>query len=149
MRIIPFMFLAALLIAPSVGARAAEGGSARVRALLVIASKEKGAVDPRLSAYEPNLRQILSFESYRLAGEGSVTLASPGEGSLSLGQGHSLALENQKADRGGVRLQVNWQANGRSFMNTALVLRPGVPVILGGPSRGKGGEVWAVIVIAN
>lgn len=149
MRIIQSIFLAVLLIAPGGGAIAAEGGSARVRALLVIASNEKGEADARLSAYEPNLRQILRFESYRLAGEGSATLASPGKGSLNLGQGHSLALESQKSDSGGVRLQVNWQANGRSFMNTALVLRPGVPVVLGGPSSGKGGEVWAVIVIAN
>ncbi|MEO6568960.1 MAG: hypothetical protein ABIO94_09385 [Opitutaceae bacterium] len=105
MRIIQFMFLAALLIAPSGGARAAEGGgSARVRALLVIASKEKGEVDARLSAYEPNLRQILRFESYRLAGEGSANVPSPGKGSLNLGQGHSLVLESQKSEGGGVRL---------------------------------------------
>ncbi|MEO7414457.1 MAG: hypothetical protein ABIZ81_13980 [Opitutaceae bacterium] len=148
MRIIQFILLAILAIAPG-ATFAADGGSTRVRALLVIASNEKGQSDARLSAYEPNLRGILRFESYRLAGEGTTSVASPGKGSLNLGQGHSLTLENQKSNGGGIRLQVNWQANGRSFMNTALVLRPGVPAVLGGPASGKAGEVWAVIVIAE
>lgn len=149
MRIIPLMLLALFAAFPN-ATTAAEAGSTRVRALLVIASNQPGGSDSRLSAYEPTLRRILRFESYRLVGEGSASVAPAGKASIRLGQGHSLALENQRADgRGGSRLQLGWQQGGRSLMNTGVALRPGVPAVLGGPSTGKEGEVWAVIVIAE
>lgn len=148
MRIISLLFLAALLLVPR-GALAADAGQAHVRALLVIASNQKGESDARLSAYEPNLRRVLRFESYRLVGEGGANLASPGRAAINLGRGHSLALETSKGDGGGVRLQVNWQESGRLLINTGLVLPPGKPAVLGGPSSGKDGEVWAVILIVE
>lgn len=149
MRIIQLMFLAALLLVPR-STIAADAGQTRVRALLVIASNQKGESDARLSAYEPNLRRVLRFESYRLAGEGSANLASPGKATVNLGHGHSLALETSKGEAGGsVRLQVNWQEGGRLLINTGLVLPPGKPAVLGGPSSGKEGEVWAVILITE
>ena len=136
--------LAALALAP-LGATAANDGHTRVRALLVIASNQKGDSDARLAAYVPTLRGILRFESYRLAGEGSADVASPGKTTLNLGQGHSLQLE---MPGGGGRLQVNWQQGGRLLINTGFGLS-GKPTVLGGPSTGKEGEVWAVIVIAE
>jgi hypothetical protein len=148
MRIIQLIFLAALLLVPR-STIAADADHTRVRAMLVIASNQKGESDGRLSAYEPTLRSLLRFESYRLAGEGSANLTSPGKASVNLGHGHSLALEVPKTEGSGVRLQVTWQEGGRLLMNTGLVLRPGVPAVLGGPSSGKAGEVWAVLLIAD
>jgi hypothetical protein len=147
MRIIHFMFLVAFLALPR--ATFAADGTIGVRALLVLASNQRGESDPRLSAFEPNLRRMLRFESYRLAGEGSAELGSLGKGTANLGHGHSLQLENEKSDGGVIRLRVNWLAGGRSLINTVLALRPGVPAVLGGPSSGKEGEVWAIILIAN
>jgi hypothetical protein len=141
--------LAVMLIGSHVAAFAAAGGSGTVRAILVLASNEKGASDGRLAAYEPTLRRILRFESYKLVGEGSAALAGAGKASVKLGRGHSVELEAEKSDGKGVRLKVNWQDGGRSLMNTGLVLRPGVPAVLGGPANGKGGEVWAVILVAD
>src|SRR4051812_9037053 len=148
MRIIQFLFLALLLSTPH-RASAADSGHTRVRALLVIASGKKGESDARLSAYEPTLRRMLRFDSYRLAGEGSVNLTSAGENTVNLGRGHSLAFENQKTDKGGIRLQISWEESGRMLMNTGVSPQPGVPMVLGGPSTGTAGEVWAVIVIAD
>jgi hypothetical protein len=147
MRIIQLMFLAALLAVSRTPAIAAEGAS--VRALLVIASNEKGGSDSSLSAYAPTLRRILRFESYRLAGSGTANLAIPGKASVNLGRGHSLDLEADKSDGKGIRLRVRWESGGSSLMNTGLGLQPGVPAVLGGPSTGKEGEVWAVILVAN
>src|SRR3954470_7469419 len=148
MRIIQFLFLALLLSTPR-GAAAAESGHTRVRALLVIASGKKGESDARLSAYEPTLRRMLRFDSYRLAGEGSGDVTSSGKTSVNLGRGHSLALEKQKTEKGGIRLQISWEEGGRMLMNTGVSPQPGVPIVLGGPSTGTAGEVWAVIVIAD
>lgn len=148
MRIIQLMFLAVLLAVPRLAA-AADGGPAHVRALLVVASNQRGETDGRLSAYEPTLRRLLRFESYRLAAEGSANVASSGKASVNLARGHSLELSLEKSEGKTVRLQVAWRDGGRSLMNTGLVLQPGVPAVLGGPSTGKEGEVWAVILIAD
>jgi hypothetical protein len=148
MRIISLLFLAAFLVLPR-DAVAAEGGHTHVHALLVIASNQRGASDARLSGYEPTLRSFLRFESYRFAGEASANLATPGKASASLGSGHSLELETEKSNGGGVRLRVDWRKGGRSLINSVLSLRPDVPAVLGGPSTGKEGEVWAVILIAD
>jgi hypothetical protein len=150
MRIIQLMFLAFILVGHRVAVAAdASTTTTRVHALLVIASGQKGQSDARLSAYEPTLRRVLRFESYTLAGEASANMPSLGKSSVSLGRGHSLTLESQKAEVGGVRLQISWQEGGRMLMNTGIVPRPGVPTVLGGPSTGKPGEAWAVIVIAD
>jgi hypothetical protein len=82
-------------------------------------------------------------------GLGAALWGGAGRGSVKLGRGHILELAAEKSDGKGVRLKVNWQDGGRSLMNTGLVLRPGVPAVLGGPASGKGGEVWAVILVAD
>ena len=148
MRIIP-LFLAVLLALPVSTGFAADSGDVRIRALLVVASPQRGASDPRLARYEPTLRRILRFEGYQLAGEGTAQLSGPGQASISLGQGHSLQLGADKSEGRGVKIRVRWDAGGQSLMNTGLALRPGVPAVLGGPSTGNEGEVWAVILIAE
>jgi hypothetical protein len=142
MRIIKLIALALLVFSSSAFA-------AEVRGILVIASNQSGESDARISDYVPTLRRILRFESYRVAGEGSASVSAPGKASLSLGRGHALKIEADKSDGSDVRLRVQWQDGSRSLMNTGLSLRPGVPAVLGGPSTGKEGEVWAVILIAN
>lgn len=148
LKLLKVYLLLVALVAGLVGARAA-GGHGTVRAMLVLASNQKGATDGRLADYEPTLRRILRFESYKLVGEGAASLGGAGRSSVKLGRGHSLEFAAEKSDGKGVRLKVNWQDGGRSLMNTGLVLRPGVPAVLGGPASGKGGEVWAVILVAD
>ncbi len=141
------LLLALMLTATACCAlRAAERTS--LRAILVAASNEKGASDRRLAAYEPTLRSILRFESYRFLGEGSAALAVPAEGTLSLGQGHRLEIETEASDKGAIRLRVAWYDGGQILMRTVISQRPGVPSVLGGPRRGDG-EVYAVIVIGR
>lgn len=150
LNVLKFICLAAaLLLGGRVPALAAGGGHGNVRALLVLASNEKGASDGRLAAYEPTLRRILRFESYKLVGEGAAALSGAGKTGVKLGRGHVVELEPEKPEGKGVRLKVNWLDGGRSLMNTGLALRPGVPAVLGGPANGKGGEVWAVILVAD
>lgn len=141
------LLLALMLTATACCAlRAAERTS--LRAILVAASNEKGASDRRLAAYEPTLRSILRFESYRFLGEASAALAVPAEGTLSLGQGHRLEIETEASEKGAIRLRVAWYDGGQILMRTVISQRPGVPSVLGGPRRGDG-EVYAVIVIGR
>jgi hypothetical protein len=142
MRIIKLIVLALLALSSTAFA-------ADVRGILVIASNQRGESDGRLSEYEPTLRRILRFESYRVAGEGSASLNTPGKASINLGRGHALKIDAEKSDGNDVKLRVQWQDGARSLMNTGLSLRPGVPAVLGGPSTGKEGEVWAIILVAN
>ena len=137
------LLLAVLSGLPAV-VRAADGAS--ITGILLAASNERGATDRRLAAYEPTLRRILRFESYRFLGEDNASLGFPGKGQLSLGNGHQLEIETEGADGKGIRVRVRWIAGGRTLMNTGLVLKAGVPAVLGGPSTGKKDEVYAVIL---
>lgn len=135
-----------LLCGAALLARAADG--ARIHAILITASNSPGETDRRLAAYEPTLKRILRFESFRFVGEGSTSLPSPGTGNISLGRGHRLELESEGGGRG-LRVKVRWMSGGSSVMDTGLSLRPGVPAVLGGPESGKEGEVFAVLVIGQ
>lgn len=145
-RLLPLLALAAVCSFAG-SARAAE--RAHVQGILLAASSERGPSDPRLAAYEPTLRRILRFESYRFRGEGSAAIAVPEHGQISLGNGHQLEIETERSDGGGIHLRVRWTAGGSTLMNTGLVLRPGVPAVLGGPATGNGSEVYAVILIGS
>lgn len=128
-------------------ARAAE--RATVQGILISASNDKGQTDSRLSSYEPTLRRILRFESYRFLGEGSTSVAVPAHGEISLGNGHQLEIDTERADGSTIHVKVRWTSSGSTLMSTGLVLRSGVPAVLGGPGTGHGSDVFAVILIGR
>jgi hypothetical protein len=146
--ILRLTLLLAVLGGFTVAARAAQ---ASVQGILLTASNEAGQTDRRLAPYEPTLRRILRFESFRFLGEDSTSLEVPASGNLSLGDGHALEVTTESSDGKSVHVKVRWTAGGRTLMNTGLVLRPGVPAVLGGPSSGNKhpGEVYAVILIGR
>lgn len=137
--LLPLIFLAGFIT----GAHAADRAS--LQAILITASNESGKTDPRLARYEPTLRRILRFESYRFAGQGSAALTVPGTGTVNLGNGQHLEIAADDSSRG-LRLRVTWKQGDRTLMETGLSLNPGVPAVLGGPATGKGDEVYAVIL---
>ncbi len=139
------LLLAAGLVLPGT-ARAERAG---VEGILLTASNEPGQTDRRLAPYEATLRRILRFETFRHVGSGRTSVDASTAGSLSLGNGHELELEAEPGDGKAVHLKVRWTAHGRTLMNTGLALRPGVPAVLGGPSTGNKGEVYAVILIGR
>ena len=144
----PYRLLLCLLLLTGLFTQAHAADRASIRGILVAASNSKGQSDGRLSAYEPTLRRILRFESYRYLGEGSTSLGVPAQGSLSIGQGHRLEVETESVSANAVRVKVSWLDGDRVLLQTGLSLRPGVPAVLGGPSRGEG-EVYAVIMIGR
>ncbi|SDS55418.1 hypothetical protein [Opitutus sp. GAS368] len=123
-------------------ARSAE--SVAVRGILISASNESGESDRRLAAYEPNLRRILRFESFRFLGEDSVSLAVPAKGALSLGEGQQVELATASSDGKTVLLKVRWGSVRHEY-----VLQRGGITVLGGSSTGKKGEVYAVILVGK
>lgn len=124
-------------------ARAASGVT--VRGILITASNESGESDRSLAAFVPNLKRILRFESFHFIGEDTASLGVPAAGELSLGNGHRVALATESSDGGTILLKVRWSAGVRH----EYVLQRGVPTILGGPSTGRKGEVYAVILIGR
>jgi hypothetical protein len=140
-----------LLLASLTGflATAHAADTANIRGILISASNDHGETDRRLAAYEPTLRRILRFESYRFLGDDNAAIAVPDKGHISLGEGHELDIETERSDGATVHLKVRWSKGGRTLMNTGLVLRPGVPAVLGGPSTGNKNEVYAVILVGR
>ena len=147
MKTIRLFLLFATLAGLVATVRAAE--RAGIQGILISASNEPGETDRRLAPYEPTLRRILRFESYRFLGEDSATIAVPESGRLALGNGHELAVTVERVEGNAIHVRVRWSGGGRPLMNTGLVLRAGVPAVLGGPSTGHKGEVYAVILIGR
>lgn len=147
MKTIRLTLLLALLGGLALAVPAADRAS--LQGILLSASNETGQTDRRLSAYEPTLRKILRFESYRFLGDDRASLDIPASGSLSLGDGHELVVTTESSDGKSIHVKVRWTAGGRTLMNTGLTLRPGVPAVLGGPSTGNKDEVYAVILIGR
>ena len=75
MKTIRFISLFVVLAGFFPAARAAE--HARIQAILIAASNDHGKSDQRLAAYEPTLKSILRFESYRFLGSDSTSLGVP------------------------------------------------------------------------
>jgi hypothetical protein len=147
MKSIRLTFLFAVLCGLTFTARAA--GHATIQAILISASNESGESDRRLAEYEPTLKKILRFASYRHLGSDNTSLNVPATGNLSLGDGHQLEVSTESNDGKTIHVKVRWTSGGRTLMNTGLVLRPGVPAVLGGPSTGHKSEVYAVILIGQ
>jgi hypothetical protein len=143
--ILRLVFLFVVLAVPLASLRAAD---ASVQGILITASNQPGQTDRRLAEYEPTLRRILRFESYHYVGQDSTRLDVPASGSLSVGDGHELEVTTEKADGKSLHVKVRWTSGGRTLMNTGLTLRPGIPAVLGGPSKSSG-EVYAVILIGR
>lgn len=135
-----------LLLAALAGLCATSRADVTIRGMLISASNEAGESDRRLSAYVPNLKRILRFESFHLVSEDSASLGVPASGDLSLGEGHRIELATESADGKTVLIKVRWAAG---HVQHEYVLQRGVPTILGGPSTGKKGEVYAVILVGR
>lgn len=146
-RLLASLLVTTALLLSATTAQAAD--RANLEGILITASNESGKTDGRLAAYEPTLRRILRFESYRFAGDGATSVNVPGEETLSIGRGHELAVTVERSDGKALHVKVRWTAEGRTLMNTGLVLRPGVPAVLGGPSTGNKSEVYAVIIVGR
>ena len=112
-----------------------------VHGILISASNESGESDRRLAAFVPNLKRILRFESFHFLGEDSVALAVPGNGALALGDGQNVELATESSDGKTVLLKVRWGSVRHEY-----VLQRSGTTVLGGPSTGRKGEVYAVIL---
>jgi hypothetical protein len=135
------LFFALLVALPSLlSAAAANAGAGRVRVILIVASNEKGAVDPKLADYDANLRRILRFESFRWVAEGVAAVPGSGSATVSLAREHRIELA---ADGRAVR--ATWFEGARRVI--ALALPEGRPSVLGGPPWGDRGEVSAIILV--
>ncbi len=130
-----FLFLFAAWSLPG-NALAAETTS--VRAILVVASNEKGGSDPRLSAYEPTLRRVLRYQSFRSVGDGGASVAAGARASISLPSGNRVDLQGDPS--GGVTVM----RSGRS-----VAVAPGSPVVLLGGQANDRGDQFAIIVTVN
>jgi hypothetical protein len=148
MRIIKAILPALLLVAAVLPQRAFAADATSVRAILIIASNEKRAADPKLAAYEAELQRNVPESSFRWVGEGSASVKGNGHATITLGQGHRLEVAGDKAG-GAISLKVEWMNGTSPVMSTTLTnLQPGVPTLLGRRPSGDG-EVPIVLVITK
>lgn len=145
MRIIT-LTLSLLLAAGALTRTAHAADGATVHAVLITATNEKGAADPRLAAYEATLQRNVPESSFRYVAEGSATVTGNGHATITLGSGHRIELEGEKG--GGLRLKVQWLHGSKLVIGGTFNAQPGVPIMLGNrPTDAR--EVPIVLVIAK
>ncbi|HMP77218.1 MAG TPA: hypothetical protein PKE12_13055 [Kiritimatiellia bacterium] len=120
----------------AVPAPRAEAQPMEVEAMLILASNEPAPLDRRLERVDYILRPLFRFETYRLLGQGSVILNTPGAATVALGDGHVLHLKTGRDRKS--RVEVSWQRGDTRYLSTAVALQRGKPAILGGASQGDG-----------
>jgi len=118
--------------------------AATFSATLVHASREAGAVDPRLKNIEATLRRQFNFASYAHVGDANASVDIPGSTRVALPDGFSLAVKTEDAGGGKTRLNVTWEQNGKKLLQTTLTAQRASPVLLGGPTYRNGTAIVAI-----
>ncbi len=112
----------------------ADDGMITLQALMIQAQNESAPIDRRLEKVEYKLRRVFGFQFYRYVGEGNLALASRGEGTISLPDGHRLQI--RLGGRGG-HAEVRWSRNNEPLLSTSVALSRNAPIVLGGiPANG-------------
>ena len=122
------VLLAVCMMLPSVAA----ARPVTIKAMMILASNESSAQDPRLSFIEFKLRRVTGFEYFRHYGEGSAVLNVPGNTEIDLGHGFRLAITALKAEGGRLKAHVSWLREGTVLLNTVVSAERGTPFALGG-----------------
>lgn len=126
-----------ILLLLTLAASSAWAGMVSLDAMLILASDDPAPLDRRLERVEFKLRPLFRFQYYRFLGEGSGSLNLPGETTVALGDGHYLQLRGSEKDDA-TRVEVRWFRGDQPLLNTAVNLKKGKPVILGGVPQGTG-----------
>jgi len=145
MRIIK-LTLSLLFAASALSSTLAAAEGATVQAILINASNEKSAADPRIAAYEAELQRMVPESSFRFIAQGTAALTGTGRAAISLGNGHRIELEREKG--GGLRLKIQWLNGSKLVLGGTFNAQPGVPIMLGNRPSGEG-AVPIVLVIAK
>jgi len=132
--------LAAWLAVPS----AASARPVTIQAMMILASNQSSAQDPRLDFIEYKLRRVTGFEYFRHYGEGSAVLNVPGVTEIELGHGYRLAINALKAEGGKLKAHVSWLRDGTILLNTVVNMERGAPFALGGIAH-EGGTLIVVL----
>ena len=138
-----FCLLAAALAAPSVRLYAQATVSLRVQ--VIYAANEPGGVDSRLGGLAGDLQRTFRYSMYKLldAPQGSATLNQPWTASLP--DERRLEIVPTAIQEGQYSLTVRVLAPaGQAVVNTAVRLKSGATVLVGGPSHQKGVLIIAI-----
>ncbi len=128
-----------MLFAPLLAWTAPEGTMVGVQGVLVLASDQQEGMDPSLKPFEPQLRGVFRFSSYRAIGRGNTRLKVTGDARIDLGQGFGVQLRSQASPGVAVPVEIRWMRGDQVLIHTRQTFRPENPVVvLGGPSHQNG-----------
>jgi hypothetical protein len=152
MRIIQ-LTLALLFAAVATPFSANAADSVSVRAILISATNQKQAADPKLAPYEAELQRNLPLSSFRYVGEGSASVSTSGRATVSItvsmSRDHRLELTGFRSDEG-VGVKVQWLNGSTLVLSSALSISPGSPTVtVFGRRPSDDGETPIVLLIAK
>ncbi len=138
------LIVVAYLLIPTTLSAKGNSATLSIKGVMILASNDSTETDPSLRAYEKNLRRLFRFKSYKRYGSGNTRLNLPGKSTMSMGRGHQVEVDAKPINQQKSRISIRWLRDGRSQINTTLVMTRGKPAVLGGPSV-KGGNLILII----
>ena len=138
-----FWILAATLATPSITLYAQATVSLRVQ--VIYAANEPGGVDSRLGGLAGDLQRTFRYSMYKLldAPQGSATLNQAWTASLPDDRRLQIIPTAIQAGQYSLTVRVLSTA-GQAIVNTAVRLKSGATVLVGGPSHQKGVLIVAI-----
>lgn len=101
-------------------ARAASPAAVKVEVLIVKASDKGNAIDPRLAHFAEDLqRRKLSYSSFAVAGDATLTLAIGKPGEVKLPSGKRARLEFRQVDTDG-KLRLKIEVPGHAYVTYSI-----------------------------
>jgi hypothetical protein len=114
----------------------------------VAANKKDGDFDPRLAAFEKQLK-ALNYRSYRLLGEETKTAPWQGNANFDIPGGRQLTVRPQEVANNQLGLRVQLKQGDRPQLETTVRLNNGGNFILGGPPHEGGVLVLSISAMAR
>lgn len=138
-----FGLLALILVTPSPKLYAQ--GTVPIRVQVIYAANEPGGVDARLGGLAGDLQRTFRYSMYRLldAPEGAAALRQAWITSLPGGRRLEIVPTDIQGGQYSLTVRV-LSSGGQALVNTAVRLRGGATVLVGGPSHQQGVLIIAI-----
>lgn len=141
-------FLALAIVAFALGVKPSDAqaeAATNITATLILGTNEGGGVDPSLRRFERHLKRLSRFDTFKQKGRGSSSVSVPGNGAISVGNGHRVTISVTSASNDRLRIATKWTSGNRVLVNTTVVAPRNQPTVLGAPSQGSGQYILLLV----
>ncbi|MFC1532059.1 hypothetical protein ACFL7M_01655 [Thermodesulfobacteriota bacterium] len=116
----------------------------RIDVRTILASQEKGSIDPRLKDLTKELQSVFRYSSYRLLRQDRLNFNQKKSGKVSLPDNRVMNIISKGVSRNRVTLELEIYKTNSQIFQTVIHLRNNSSITIGGPKY-EGGNLLFII----